>query len=62
MRAKPGEDGGENFVHRNTIVYRIEKIKQLFGGDPSDEEKYFKIYLSCVLVQLSMRFPRSDIE
>ena len=50
------------FVHRNTIVYRIEKIKQLFGCDPSDEEKYFEIYLSCVLVQLSMRFPRSDIE
>lgn len=40
-------------VHRNTVVYRIGKIKQLFNIDFSDAQANLQNYMGCLLLRLS---------
>jgi len=39
----------EMFIHKNTILYRITKIKELLGLDLEDEEEKMLLYLVCKL-------------
>lgn len=41
------------YIHRNTLVYRIEKIEEVLGADLSeaDEDELFYLYLSCLIVE-----------
>lgn len=38
------------FVHRNTITYRIKRIKELFNIDFSNQYHVFQIYYSCLIL------------
>ena len=38
------------FVHRNTINYRISKIKEVYGIDAEADTHYFNYYVSCIIV------------
>lgn len=38
------------FVHRNTINYRITKIRELYHIFPEDEEKTFNYLYSCAII------------
>ena len=43
---KPSRVGRELFLHRNTVMYHIEKIKSITGLDPTD------FYDLCKLLQM----------
>ena len=45
------------YVHRNTIAYRIEKIRELFQLDPEDEEKSFRYTFSCLILDYLQHNP-----
>ena len=38
------------YTHRNTVLYRIRKIKEDFGLEPEVAENHFKYLFSCALV------------
>ncbi len=38
------------FIHKNTVIYRINKIKELFNIDFSDAEQCFQLYFSFQLL------------
>lgn len=38
------------FIHKNTVIYRINKIKNLFDVDFSDAEQCFQLYFSFQLL------------
>ncbi|WP_246531115.1 helix-turn-helix domain-containing protein [Streptomyces bathyalis] len=44
-------------VHRNTLIYRLEKISRLSGADVRDPKRALATYLACVtdLVDLPER-------
>lgn len=41
------------YVHRNTLIYRIEKIEEMLGIDLSDadEDQLLYLYFSCLVVE-----------
>ena len=39
---------GELFAHKNTVVYRIAKIKELLGDDLETGEKRLYYYIACI--------------
>lgn len=43
-------------VHRNTLIYRIEKIEEMLGADLSDadEDQLLYLYFSCLVVERGM--------
>ncbi len=41
----------ELFIHRNTVQYRLHKIKELTGKDPRDFRDLFELYASMKLHQ-----------
>ncbi|MCI8895333.1 MAG: hypothetical protein HFI41_11900 [Lachnospiraceae bacterium] len=44
------------FVHKNTLIYRIEKIKSILGYDFSDSWENFTLYLSLRIVMFNGLF------
>ncbi len=40
------------FTHRNTILYRIGKIRELFNLDLESEESWFRLLYSCMVASL----------
>lgn len=40
------------FVHKNTIIYRINRIQQLFNVDLSTDESKFEFFHSCVILRV----------
>lgn len=38
------------FIHKNTVAYRIAKIKELFNLDFSDFYHNFELYYSCLII------------
>ena len=40
------------FLHRNTVNYRISKIKKLLDCDLSDTEEFVRIYLAFCIENL----------
>lgn len=41
----------ELFIHKNTIVYRMSKIKELLDCDLEDGEERLAYYLACMIVE-----------
>jgi carbohydrate diacid regulator len=39
-------------IHRNTLVYRLNKIAQLTGRSPRDHRAALALYLACLADQL----------
>jgi DNA-binding PucR family transcriptional regulator len=39
------------FIHRNTLNYKLNKIKDILGVDLKDSEDIFKIYYSIKLIE-----------
>ena len=41
------------YVHRNTMVYRIEQVERWLGLDldEADHDLLFQLYVSCLLVE-----------
>ena len=37
------------YIHRNTLIYRLNKIEELTGKSPRDYEPAFALYLACLL-------------
>lgn len=37
------------YIHRNTLIYRLNKIEALVGESPRDYEHAFALYLACLL-------------
>jgi len=37
------------YIHRNTLIYRLNKIEVLTGKSPRDYEHAFALYLACLL-------------
>lgn len=37
------------YIHRNTMIYRLNKIEELSGKSPRDYEHAFALYLACLL-------------
>ncbi|WP_415537861.1 helix-turn-helix domain-containing protein [Dehalobacter sp. 4CP] len=44
-------------VHRNTLFYRINKIKQLTGVTLDNADERFQLYLSILLLEFSSISP-----
>lgn len=44
----------EMFIHKNTIVYRMGKIKELLGCDLESGEERMQYYLACLIVRREM--------
>ena len=44
----------EMFIHKNTIVYRMGKIKELLGCDLESGEERMQYYLACLIVRKEM--------
>lgn len=42
----------EMFVHKNTIVYRISRIKELLGCDFESDDERLKYYLACMILKI----------
>jgi carbohydrate diacid regulator len=40
------------YIHRNTLIYRLNKIQELTGKSPRDYEHAFALYLACLLDRL----------
>lgn len=49
-----GSVSKEMFVHKNTIVYRIGKIKELLGCDLEDDDDRVRFYLACMINRLNL--------
>ena len=49
---------GELFIHRSTLLYRLERIAQLTGIDLSDPEERFRLLLSCYMRENSHKISR----
>lgn len=43
------------FIHKNTIVYRMGKIRELLGSDLESGEERMAFYLACQIVQAQRR-------
>ena len=43
------------YVHKNTVTYRIGKIKEIFGLDMNDEEVVFSVFYSCEIMKYYKR-------
>ena len=41
----------EMFIHKNTIVYRMSKIKELLQADLELGEERMAYYLACLIVR-----------
>lgn len=39
------------FCHKNTIDYRISRLKELYDIDLEDSETYFNLYYSCEILE-----------
>lgn len=39
------------FLHRNTITYRIERVRRLFSVDFNDVEENYRLYQSCLILR-----------
>lgn len=50
------------FVHRNTVVYRISRIEELFGLTFEDDRKNFLNYTSCLLYKYCKNYSGSAEE
>ena len=37
------------YVHRNTVAYRVNKMRELFGLDFEDDRQNYLNYTSCLL-------------
>ncbi len=48
------------FVHRNTVVYRIAQLSERFQIHLDDPEERFVLLLSCRIIQMLERKPRSS--
>ena len=44
----------ELFIHKNTIVYRMGKIKELLGCDLEDGQERMAYYLACLIVDTQL--------
>ncbi len=42
----------ELFIHRNSLQYRLEKIKEITGKDPRDYKDLFELYLAKIIEKL----------
>ncbi|MBM7704275.1 sugar diacid recognition domain-containing protein [Metabacillus iocasae] len=40
------------FIHRNTLRYRLDKIKKLTGKDPKHTKELFELYISMLLYRI----------
>src|SRR5215218_941548 len=43
------------YIHRNTLIYRLNKIETLVGESPRDYEHAFALYLACLLDSIDPR-------
>lgn len=47
------ETADQLFIHKNTVSYRISKVKELFNIDLSDTQLCMQLYLSYLLLELA---------
>lgn len=40
------------FVHKNTIVYRLNRIKELLNTELEDDEERLRLYLACMIQRM----------
>ena len=62
LRAKESvsEAGKIMYVHRNTIAYRISRIKELFKLDLACADNHFRIYYSCCILRFYENMRNND--
>ena len=53
---KPAEVAEELFIHKNTLYYRLDKIKQTMNVDISSADVIAKIHVSFLVLKLQNRF------
>ena len=39
------------FVHKNTILYRLKRIEELFGVSSNDTKEMMSVYLSIMIMR-----------
>lgn len=42
------------YIHRNTLIYRIDKIKELLGTELNDENEVFGYHMALKLMDLGI--------
>lgn len=47
-----GETAEKLFIHKNTVSYRIGKVREIFNIDFENTYKRFKLYYSCLLYKM----------
>ncbi|MDT8858879.1 helix-turn-helix domain-containing protein [Alkalihalobacillus sp. MEB130] len=52
---KASNTANELFIHRNSLQYRLEKIKEITGKDPRNYKQLFELYLSLVIDMFATR-------
>ena len=54
----PGEVARRLHLHRNTLAYRLDRIRRLTGLDPRDFRQAFRLYLALIARELREGTPR----
>ena len=57
---KIGETAKMMYVHRNTIMYRLNKLKKMYGIDITKPYECTKIYLAILIYEENIRKIESD--
>lgn len=47
----------ELFIHKNTIVYRMGKIRELLGAELEEGNERMRLYLACLIVSTQKQTP-----
>ena len=54
------ETAGRLHIHRNTVVYRVKRMTQLFNIDFSNANECFRLNLSCRLHKIAQSFENKN--
>ena len=49
MRLQPCDDGAAVAIHRNTVIYRLDKISRLTARDVREPQVAIAAYLACLI-------------
>ncbi len=47
------ETAAKLFIHKNTLIYRLNKVKDQYGIDPFNPYQCMKLYLAVIMKEIA---------